>query len=123
MAASSGLGADVERFVAQHIQSIEQLEVLLLLVRTAPRDWTADAIAAELRVAAPSVTQRLQDLERRNLVVQARAAHRYNPQIRENAVILKVADANRERRVALIAFIFSKQTSSIQALADAFRVK
>ena len=47
----SGLSADVERFVAEHIHSVEQLEVLLLVQRTHPREWTAAQIVAELRTA------------------------------------------------------------------------
>lgn len=115
MTADSGLGAGVQSFLARYIQSVEQLEVLLLLVRTAPKEWASEAVAAELRVASSSAQERLQDLERRGLVVRGEAAHRYQPRAEQDAAVRQVADAYRERRVAVINCIFSSQTDTLPA--------
>jgi hypothetical protein len=52
----------VKRFIAEHLSSVEQLEVLLLLFRTAPRRWTATDISTELRSSPISVAGRLREL-------------------------------------------------------------
>jgi hypothetical protein len=118
-----GLSKDVAGFLTSHIGSLEQLEVLLLLQRTSPKSWSPDAIANELRVNATSVRGRLEDLGKRGLITAETEGHRYDPRNSADATIRRVADAYRERRVAVISFIFSRKESSMQTLADAFRVK
>jgi hypothetical protein len=50
----SGVPAPVRRFIAGHIESVGQLEVLLLLRAAADKQWTTDELAesyAKYRVA------------------------------------------------------------------------
>ncbi len=119
----SGLPPDVQRFLAQHIDSVEQLEVLLLLQRTAPRDWSSAEVAAELRVAALSVETRLDGLQARGFATRAQDRYHYEQATGTAEVLRRVADAYRERRVAVISYIFNKPDNNLRALADAFKVK
>lgn len=41
----SGVPAPVRRFIAGHIESVGQLEVLLLLRAAADKQWTTDEVA------------------------------------------------------------------------------
>jgi hypothetical protein len=54
------LSEDVIRFIRQHIHSVLQLEILLLLCSRRV-DWTADKIADELRITERSAGVRLKD--------------------------------------------------------------
>jgi hypothetical protein len=119
----SGLPPDVQNFLRQHVDSVEQLEILLLLARTSSRGWTVEEIVTELRVNAGSVQKRLTDMERRGLVAKDGNLYRFLDQSPYAPVVRQVGDTYRERRVAVIGFIFSKPSNSIQALADAFKVK
>jgi hypothetical protein len=49
----------LRQFIVDHIRSVEQVEVLLLLFRTAPREWTAARVAQELRIDPASAAARL----------------------------------------------------------------
>ena len=44
---NSGLSHELQAFICQHIHSVEQLEVLLLLKRSDAREWTAAATAGD----------------------------------------------------------------------------
>src|SRR5688572_2004864 len=115
---------DVLEFISRHIDSIEQLEVLML-ARAAPRrGWTADEVAAELRISVASAARRLEALTASGLLAAAGAQHRYAP--RDPALDAAAAGleaAYRDRRVAVIGFIFSKPLDAVQEFADAFRLK
>jgi hypothetical protein len=53
---------DVRRFLLQCIDSVEQLEVLLLLHRAPGEGWTAEAIAQSLYSNPESIGRRLAGL-------------------------------------------------------------
>ncbi len=55
----NGLPEDVHRFLHQHIDSVEQLEVLLLLWRSPERGWTSDEVATTIYSHPTSVVRRL----------------------------------------------------------------
>jgi hypothetical protein len=76
-----GLPEGVRRLIHEHIDSVEQMEVLLLL-RREPTPWTPEAVARELRIETGSALKRLEDLERRGFlecVDRACAEHQYAP--------------------------------------------
>ncbi|WP_211193936.1 hypothetical protein [Pyxidicoccus fallax] len=107
-----------------HIDSIEKLEVLLLLRARAEREWTAAEVALELRITDVSADARLADLTASGLLVCDAGRpekFRYSP-IRSEDVrsIAELAMAYAERRVSVITFIFSKPQNHVQGFADAF---
>lgn len=119
---------DLERFVAEHIHSLHQLEVLLLLQRTAPRAWTAAQVAAELRTNPTSAATTLADLTRRGLLkaVGQEPTYAYAPDTPDmDAAVVALAQMYEERRHAVIDLVYSKpdKLESIRAFADAFRVR
>lgn len=124
----SGLPADVSRLLATHIDSVEQLEVLLLL-RTAPeRGWTAAEASGELRTEPDSVTARLRDLEARGFVTADGSGparlYRYRPATPDLArAVDGLADAYASRKVTVIGLIFSKPSKAVLSFSDAFRLR
>ncbi len=115
----------VQRFIATHIDSIEKLEVLLLLRAHAEREWTARDVSLELRIAESSAAMRLTDLTARRLAAQvAEGRYRFGPLNAEDAQdVAELAATYSTRRVSVISFIFSKPLEKVRGFADAFRLK
>jgi DNA-binding MarR family transcriptional regulator len=124
VAMSDAFPADVKEFLGQNIHSVAQLEVLLMLRAESGRLWTAEDVAKILYVQPPMAKNMLTDLVQRGFVVQSEANFRYQPAgDRIGALIERVAELYRERRVAVTYEIYSKPMNVVQAFADAFRLR
>jgi hypothetical protein len=117
----------VQRFLETHIDSIEKLEVLLLLRNQPARIWTAASVAQELRIMEASSSGRLEDLCARELVAcegGVPPTYRFAPRLSEDAqAMTELATTYAQRRVSVISFIFSRPTDRLKSFADAFRLK
>jgi hypothetical protein len=124
---SNDLPEDVRRFIADHIESVEQLEILLLLHQHGGRVWTAESVARELRIAPISAGERLDDLARASILSRTQgnpAEYRYAPASPKlDEAVAGLATAYSERRVTVINLIFSKPVDKIRTFADAFRLR
>ncbi len=123
----SGLPDEVRRLIVDHIESVEQLEILLLLYQQQGRTWTADEVARELRVAASSAGERLEELQRDAILSRVDGEpgrYRYVPASSKlDEAVGGLATAYSERRVTVINLIFSKPVDKIRTFADAFRLR
>jgi hypothetical protein len=116
----------VRRLIADSIDSVEQLEILLLLLQRPERTWSAESVARELRVSSLSAGDRLEDLSRDALLARVKGSdeYRYAPASAElNEAVKGLATAYTERRVTVINLIFSKPVDKIRTFADAFRLR
>lgn len=112
------------RFISEHVDSVEQLEVLLLLARTPGRPWTADAVSLELRTSPASAEQRLASLARTGMLVDEPPAYRFDESdVDRVGIVRELADIYAERRVTVIGLIYSKPLDAIREFAEAFRLK
>ena len=122
-----GIGPELQRFVAEHIHSVEQLEVLLLLRNSGAREWTAPEVSRALSSHPHSVETRMLDLRARGLVESREGDHefsfRYAPGAGTGELVDELARAYAERRTSVINLIFSKPIDSVRTLADAFRLR
>lgn len=123
----SGVPRHVEQFIADHINSVEQLEVLLLLHGRASEEWTAATVARELYIDPGSAGRRLADWHARGLLSVSEApdpSYRFAPQDSElRRTVRDLASTYAERRVTVTNLIFSKPTDHISVFADAFRIR
>jgi hypothetical protein len=119
------LSEDVHRFLYQNIDSVEQLEVLLLLRRLPDRGWTAEEVARELYSHPSSILHRMTSLAGRGLLRELEpACYQYAPRSTElHDTVTRVAETYRERRVAVITLIASKPIENVRAFSDAFRLR
>ncbi len=123
----SGLTSEVQDFLAKHIHSVEQLEVLLLLYGNPNREWSAEAVSQELRIPAASASERLDNLCALNLLDVRTASDvvfKFNP--RDGKLLQAVralSEAYRTHRVAVITAIFTKPSEPLRDFANAFRLK
>jgi hypothetical protein len=117
----------VQRFISTHIDSIEKLEVLLLMRARADREWTARDVSQELRITELSASARLEDLADRRLLEKQSSSpetYRFHPTSSEDAQDISELQATYStRRVSVISFIFSKPLDRVRGFADAFRIK
>ena len=120
------LPPDVARFIIDHIGSVEELEILLLLHQKPERSWTAEELNSELRSSLGSVSDRLRHLADHELLVSDAGVpprYRFQPaEERAARIVGAVAKAYRERRVTIITVIHSKPPRALRDLADAFRI-
>ena len=120
-----GLPEIVRRLLAEHINSVEQLEVLLLLRDRAERSWTPAQASEQIRSGADSVARRLQDLHKRGFVTREEEGptYRYAPPPERVAAIDALARAYAERRHQVIELIFAKPIENLRVYSDAFRLR
>jgi len=125
---SNGFSEDLKRFIIQHIDSVEKLEVILFLFKHADTAWTAAAISEKIRTNPDSIAYRLVDLHRLGLLETSSedqgTSYRFRPESPNlDALIVALAKAYAERRVSLINLIFSKPIENVKGFAEAFRLR
>lgn len=110
--------------MAQHIDSVIRLEVLLLLHSSPRVCMSADDIAKELRINPEWVSATLPALEAAETLNRVESAYCYSPRTPElDQTIDALARAYAERRVTLISIIFATRVDPITQFTDAFRFK
>ena len=121
----NGLPEDVHRFLHQNIDSVEQLEVLLLLWRTPERGWTSDDVATAVYSHPSSVVRRLAMLLGQGLLREREpGCYQYAPRTADlHDTVTRLDHVYRERRVAVITLIASKPIENVRAFSDAFRIR
>jgi hypothetical protein len=119
--------AEIEQFIGQHIESLAQLELLLLLRQGSARSWSSFDLARQLYVTPDVCTGIVADLERRGFVLRDAADNsliRYRSGGAEfDQLIDQLAVLYHQRRVAVITLIYSKPIKKVQTFADAFRIR
>jgi hypothetical protein len=131
-----GIPARVKQLITDHVDSVMQLEVLLLLAGQAgqaARVWTAAELAQQMRVDAAWVDSTLRGMTGKGLVAVTDASgggsgaapqFRYEPRTAElGAAVNELAEAYADRRVTVIGLIFAKPTDKLRSFADAFRLR
>jgi hypothetical protein len=118
------LPESVQRFIRQHISSVEAVEVLLLLHGSPDRDWTGQQVSKELYSQPEAAQFRLDDLAGRGLLSREGDAFRYRPTSRDLAAAVDaLAETYARRRVRVVSFIFSPPSHAGRSIADAFRFR
>jgi hypothetical protein len=116
----------IERFIQDHIHSVEPLEILLLLSSTPDKEWSAAAISQQLYRQVESVGTCLEDFCTRGFLSKksdGETVYWLNPATRDLQTIKNLDQAYRIRKDAVIRLIFSKPQSSLRSFSDAFRIR
>jgi hypothetical protein len=115
---------DVERFIATDIDSVEQLEVLLLLRAAPDKHWTAKEVARALVSREDSAAHWLARMTERGLLTQLDNRYRYAARKPEpGRTIDALAESFAKYRVTVVALIFSKPSERVRLFSDAFRIR
>jgi hypothetical protein len=119
---------EANRFIAEYITSVAQLELLLLLRTDQERAWTADHLARELRVDPAWAQLQLEAMAGTGLLKRGadpESGFQYgpgSPEVEHSLTV--VAQAYIVNRVSIIELIYNKPGGeNLRAFADAFRLR
>jgi predicted metal-dependent hydrolase len=118
------ISAEVKDFVFQYIDSVEQLEILLLLYSQAPKCWTSQEISDFLRSSPNSVEKRLSTLQAQKTVLESDEKGKYCYQRTEERIEKALRELNESYKVhkyKILEMIFSPMKKS-RDFADAFKL-
>ena len=123
----SGFSKELDKFIAQEIQSVEQLEVLLLLSGNPDKWWTAQGAYDIIKSNPASVANRLEEMVARGVLRkegQNDVRYQFAPQ--DPAlwnIVNELRNAYKERSVKVVQAIYSKPPDAVQEFARAFRLR
>jgi hypothetical protein len=121
------ISAAVLAFIRDRIDSVEQLEALLLLKKHPDTQWTAEDLSRALSTQPASAAARLKEFHATHLVsVQIGEAPRYHYSPSTAALdhtIAELAEAYAKYPVRIINLIYSKPIDKIRTFSDAFKFK
>lgn len=104
--------AEVLAFIDSAIESVDQLEILLLLRRHPSRTWTAQSVSDEMRGAPLAARMRLKQLEIAGLVETTAGdppTYRYRPADGQvDLLVGRLDEAFRAYRPRVIERVFKK---------------
>lgn len=118
---------DVRHFLAAHIRSVADLELLLLLRASRDREWSAEEVSRALYTAPEMMSPQLADFAAKGLLEISEGSepvYRYQPRGEGlDEVIGRLAELYAQRRVAVISQIYAELVSEARSFADAFRIR
>ena len=118
---------DVRTFLLQHIDSVAQLEALLLLRADPTCTWNAEAIAKRLYVSVQEAAVVLQQLAADSFLTTSPDlpdSYRYHPASSELAqTVDQVAALYAKYLIPVTHVIHSKPRTRVQEFADAFKLR
>ena len=124
----SAFSKELDRFIAEEIQTLEQLEILLLLSGNPHKWWSAKGVYDVVKSSLPSVEARLNVMTERGLLrkeVETETRYQFAPT--DEAIwglVSELREAYKERSVKVVQAIYSaKAPDGIQEFARAFRVR
>jgi hypothetical protein len=117
--------AELRQFIASQVESIAQLESLLILRQDAPQAWRAESLAQRLYITPEMTEAILVDLVRRGFATRSdEGGYQYlGASAEQDRLVGELATHYRNRRVAVITEIYSKPVTKVQTFADAFRLR
>ena len=120
------LPQELHRFIAEAIDSVESLEILLLLRRSPDTFWASTAVAQQLGLSQAVADARLRNLQKGELVVSGSATGAFAYAVKSaerHALVDRLALAYAEQRIHVINTIYSENLERLRAFSNAFRLK
>ncbi|MES3036386.1 MAG: hypothetical protein V4736_00645 [Bdellovibrionota bacterium] len=119
------LDDEIKSFILEKIDSVGQLEVLILLHKHPERKWTPLEVSNELRSNTGSAAAQMAELTKKGMInCETGPLYGCSGQpLVNSALIQKVITAYNERRVSVINLIYEKPAERIKNFADAFKLK
>ena len=121
-----GIPRYVRAFITEHLSSMAQLEVLLLLRENADRGYSSDEVGETLRIDPQWAAAELTRLHREGLLSfdDEAATYRFAPVRPElERTVDGLAKAFATHRVSVITLLFSTPSDGIGSFADAFKIR
>jgi DNA-binding IclR family transcriptional regulator len=114
---------DVKQAIASLVDSLDFLQVLLLLYRAAGRSFSVAEVAVAVGIPEPGARRELDKMRTRGLAaVDASEHYTFAGTAELTADVARIAAAYGTHRIGLINHVASRALQRIRALADAFRL-
>jgi len=114
----------VRRLILERIDSVPELEAILLLREYPGRDWTAAEASQRLYVSQTVGAHILATLAQRGFLVSREQRYRYEPGSPDLAqTIDALAETYAHHLVAVTQLIHAKPSASVREFAEAFRLR
>jgi hypothetical protein len=118
---------DIERFLIKHIDSIAQLEALLLLRSDPQTAWSIETLAKRLYISEKQTAEIISGLCTSDfLIIKTNKPRRYQYQpgsVELGNMIDRVAEIYTKHLVPVTDLIHSRSRNRVQKFADAFRLR
>lgn len=119
--------AEVEKFILKNIDSIAQLEALLIMAGHAREWWTTESLVRRLYISEGETATVLNRLRNVRLITAEEGTptrFRYQPESEELAGLVSQTAAIYARHLVPVTnLIHSKSTTRVQQFADAFKLR
>lgn len=119
---SDSIPDDVRGFVSRYIDTIAELEALLLLRRERSAPWTAVELSQRLYITEAAASDVLTKLSADDLIVNDEMEFRYNATSELAALVDKVAETYRQQLIPMTHLVHSKP-GRIREFANAFKLR
>ena len=115
--------ADIREFIVNCIDSIAQLEALLLLQREPNAGWSSGEIAGRLYIKEADALEVLERLRGEELVSKSDDTYRFDPKPEERReIVARLADLYARHLIPVTDLVHTKPPR-IRAFADAFKLR
>ena len=117
---STAVPDDVAELIARHIDSVEKLEVLLLVRGARERAWTPDQVSRELHRSGASVDRCMGQLRKSGVLERPRPGqYRFAPQTPDlERRVDHLAEVYATRRTSVVQLIASNPMDSVMTFAE-----
>lgn len=117
----------LEKFIAEEIGSIEQLEILLTVAASPDRYWSAKEVYDVVKSSVQSADRRLKEFANRGLLRQHPDSHgqfQFCPsRAKCRELVEELDEFYRNRPVKIIQFIYSRVPQGVTEFARAFQIR
>ena len=117
------LPADLRAFLTTHIDSIAQLEALLLVHASPDAVWDAQSMSKRLYISEQEARETLEHLARYGLIAPEPNGYRYAPQSDQLATTTDLLADQYKRHLIPITNLIHAKPRRIRQFADAFKMK
>lgn len=112
---------EVREFLLAHIDSIAQLEALILLRTSSERSWDARALAGRLYVSEKEAADALITLQACELVAKDGASFRYHPRDDQYQELVNKVAVTYARSLVPVTRLIHEKGLGLRKFADAFK--
>lgn len=122
----SNLSEPIRELIRTHVDSVETLELLMLLQRSPDSYWTAAAAEQLLGMRPGTAEKRLDALVAAGLSMRGSQtiSYRYSPDDDEKReAVAALAAAYASQRVSVLNLVYSTNLERLKAFSGAFRLK
>ncbi|HUN94795.1 MAG TPA: leucine zipper domain-containing protein [Bradyrhizobium sp.] len=114
---------DVRKFILENIDSVAELEALLLLRRSSDQAWSIENASKRLYVSESTAAHVLNRLSAAGLSTRIDDLYRYQPRTRETGHLVDRLAETYDRYLIPVTNLIHEKPSRIQNFADAFRIR